>query len=180
MLSACSNPTASTDYQAKFNFEQIKNYSLYSRNSSFTEVQNLTDVMRNRIEIVLEQALEKKGLAYQEVEQANVIVSYYVVSRSAKEFKNYNREVKYCQYCLTSLYGDNEYSSKKSKNKFNHAILGRLIIDLISGENGRSIWRSSFPLDIDVKDNSEQVKDKIANAVDVMLSPLPVAVNNAN
>ncbi len=172
-LFACASKNPVTNFQQEYSFGDIEYYSLYPRNSEFTEVQNLGDVMRNRIEIVLEQAMDKKGLDYKDTEQADVVISYYIVGRSARELKGYNREVNYCQYCLTSLYGDNNSSGKKKLGNADYVLPGSLIIDLIDQKKKRSIWRSSYPLNIDVSDNSQEVKEKISNAVNVMFSTLP-------
>ena len=59
-----------TKYQVKFNFSAVESYSVFGRNSAFTEYQNLSDVDRNSIELVIENIFDKKGLSYQAVEQA--------------------------------------------------------------------------------------------------------------
>ncbi len=169
LLSACASPEANTSFQAKFNFAELKSYSLYERNSDFAELQNLSDSMRNGIELVIEQNFDSKGYDYQNVEQADIVVGYYLVSRSKRELAEYNQGVKYCFYCLTSQNPD----QNNRKDKSNTVVLGSLIIDFIDTSNKRSIWRSSYPLDIDEDDNSRQVQDKINAAVAIMFNDLP-------
>ncbi len=154
-------------YQSRFDFSAVESYSTYGRNSAFTEYQSISDVDRNSIELALEHIFDKKGLSYQAVDQADVIIAYYLVGRSSKALDKYNRGVKYCEYCLR--FTDEGGSKKRWKLE-----PGNLIVDVINQKNKRSVWRGVYPLSIGQKDNSQDIQDKIDEALEIMLQDFPV------
>jgi len=169
LLSSCSSYKAKTKYRAQYDFTTIKSYSFFERNSAFTDMQNLSFSMRNRIELAIERGLDKKGYVYKTIAETDVIIGYYLISRSRKEFEAYNKGVKYCAYCLVSL------DSGKTSGRRDTPSLepGNLIVDVISAETKRSIWRSYYPLKIKDDDNSTEVQEKLHEAVNAMLANVP-------
>ncbi len=168
-LTSCATQKSLTKFQPAFDFSTVKTYSLYDRNSAFGELQNLNDTMRNSIELLIERNLDKQGYQYQTIENSDIIVSYLVVSRSSAELKLYNRGTKYCSTCL-KFAKSNENHSEMSQQQTRR---GNLVIDLIDPKNKRSIWRSSYALDIEVKDNSVVVQEKLLQAINAMLTEIP-------
>ena len=158
-----------TKYRAQYDFSSIKSYSFFERNSAFTDMQNLSFSMRNRIELAMERGLENKGYIYKTIEETDVIIGYYLIGRSRKELEAYNKGVKYCAYCLVSL-----DSGKNSGRRDTPRLLpGHLIMDVVSAETKRSIWRSYYPLAIKDDDNSNEVQEKLRDAVNAMLENVP-------
>jgi hypothetical protein len=173
LLTACSTSyDAGVVYHGSFDFSTIQNYSLYDRNSEFTEAQSLIDSRRNAIEIAIERTMAKQQFNYVPVEQADIIVSYYVVKGSKADYFSYNKLVGFCQHCLRS-------SSWNTENIFPNITRGSLILDLISPTKKRSIWRSAYPLDLKDDDNSATTNNKIKHAVVSMLAKYPNASNKA-
>jgi len=153
-------------YQTGFDFNQVSSYSMYERNSVFVEFQSINDVTRNGIEIAIEKSMEKQGFSYSELDQADVIVSYHLISQTRADISQYNKNVLYCTYCLRA---SNWHSEQKNWN----LAAGNLIIDLIDPKTKRSVWRSVYPLDIDIEDNSRKVNSKIKSAISAMLALYP-------
>lgn len=170
-LLGCSNrPSASAKYQTNFNFTNVESYSLYDRNSEFTDFQNMSDATRNGIELAIEQVLDAKGFGYKTIDKADVVVGYHLINNH-KELRNYNRSVKYCRPCLSA--GD----AKKNKKAW-RMLPGSLVLDLVSRDKNRTIWRSVYPLKIKPDDNSFEIQDKIYQAIDTMVKTLPREVIN--
>ena len=166
LLSACSNQVATAKYRSSFNFSSLKNYSTYDRNSPFSEFQNISDTMRNSIEIAIEQALDEKGYQYQRVTGADVVVTYHLINHNNKELREYNKGIRYCQWCLKE--GSEEVNSKHWQMNS-----GSLIIDFVDTKDNRSVWRSVYPLRIKEKDSSFEIQEKIVSAISSMMSKLP-------
>ena len=169
VLASCSSKKAITKYQTQYDFSSINSYSFFERNSAFTDLQNLNYSMHNRIELAIERGLEEKGFKYKELDKADIIVGYYLMGRSRKELEAYNKGVKYCAYCLTSM----DTGKKSGKRDTPQLSPGNLIVDVISPDTKRSIWRSYYPLRIKDDDNSKEVQEKLIEAIRAMLSNVP-------
>lgn len=167
VLTACSNlKEATTSFRSTFDFSAVKTYSTYDRNSTFGEIQNLHGNTRNTIELSIEQSLDSKGLSYKTPQNADIMISYYVIGQNFTEFKHYNREVKYCSYCL-------KVGQVSRQNLQSITEEGSLILDIIDPKKQRSVWRSVYPLGFKEEDNSREIQEKIITAVDSMLNDYP-------
>lgn len=78
----------------------------------------------------------------------------------------YNRDVHYCGACLL-MSNDGNKEVKIATDP------GALIIDFINPKTKRSVWRSSFPVIIKDKENSQALQTKIKRAVKEMLLQYP-------
>lgn len=166
-LNACSsNYNVGAVYHENFDFSQVKSYSLYNRNSLFTDSQNLIYTRRNAIEIAIERTMSIKRFNYAEPENADVIVTYYLFNGKPREYSNYNEVVRFCVHCLRA-------NAWQTNNQYSNPGKGSLILDLVDPKYKRSIWRSTYPLDLDVKDNSAELNEKIQQAVNLMLELYP-------
>jgi len=166
-LVACSSmKEAGVVYHDGFDFSAVKNYSLYGRNSTFTEAQSLLDTRRNAIEIAIERTMAKQNFNYIELEQTDLIVTYHVVSGSRKDYAKYNEVVRFCTFCLqaTTWKTDQQYSDIRR---------GSLIIDLVDPKQSRSVWRSVYSLDLEDRENSAETNDRIKQAITAMLAKYP-------
>lgn len=167
LLSACSSTRkAGVVFHEEFDFSQVKNYSLYNRNSPFTDSQNLIDIRRNAIEIAIERSMANQAFNYTEPEKADVIVTYYLLNGVPGEYTQYNNVVRFCVQCLRA-------NTWQTTNQYSNLTKGGLILDLVDPKQKRSVWRSAHPLDIDVKDNSAELNIKIQQAVNLMISQYP-------
>jgi len=174
LLNACSNiQNVGVVYHDNFDFSQVKSYSLYNRNSPFTDSQSLIDIRRNAIEIAIERSMSNQKFNYVEPEQANVIVTYYLLNDMPKEYEKYNNVVRFCVQCLRA-------NTWQTTNQYSNLSKGSLIIDLVDPKKKRSVWRSAYPLNIDAKDNSAEQNEKILQAVSLMLAQYPQRKNQPN
>jgi len=168
LLVGCSSNKTIARYQPSYDFNSIQAYSLYERSSDFSDYQNLSHADRNSIEIAIENALDTHGLEYQEIKDADVIVSYHYLDGNYAEFQRYNKGVKYCAPCLRE--------SNKSINQ--QPQRGSLVLDILDKKQERTVWRANYPLRLKQKDNSRDVHKKVSEAVLSMLALSPLAGNN--
>jgi hypothetical protein len=168
MLSGCTvHQPAISKYQTNFNFSKVSSYAFYKRNSEFGQFQNISYTTRNSIELAIEQVLDKNGFIYNTLDDADIVVTYHLVNENTKELLTYNNGVLYCSLCLRG--GEAQADKKQWQTK-----PGSLIIDVLDPEKKRSVWRSVYPLKINVKtDNSREVQLKIYQAIDAMIDKYP-------
>ncbi len=167
LLNACSSvKKAGVVYHDGFDFTAVKSYSFYDRNSTFSETQSLLDSRRNAIEIAIERTMAEKKFGYAEIEQADVIVTYYMFNDKRGDYSNYNKAVHFCTHCLraTTWQTDQKYASVSR---------GSLVLDLVDPKQNRSVWRSVYPLNLKEKENSAETNDRIKQAVSIMLAQYP-------
>lgn len=174
LISACSSRNnAGVVYHDSFDFSQVKSYSLYNRNSPFTDSQSLLDSRRNAIEIAIERTMSSNKFNYLEPEQADVIVTYYFLNGKLQEYSNYNEMVRFCVSCLRA-------NAWQTNHQYSNLATGSLILDLVDPKKKRSVWRSAYPLNINVKDNSAKLNKKIQQAINSMLALYPQGKSQSN
>ncbi|WDE12446.1 DUF4136 domain-containing protein [Thalassomonas haliotis] len=177
LLTGCSlHKSAGVRYQTQFDFDSVRAYSFLSRDSVANEEQNISDVMRNNIELAVEQVLDDSGFHYTEARQSDLVVAYHLVQGQSRgrlqvgvnhqALKRYNLGVKYCEYCLKS-------GTDPGSRKLWRFDAGSLILDLLDPGNQRSVWRSVYPVKIKAEDNSRKVQEKIHTAITQMLAQYP-------
>ncbi|MBU2871029.1 DUF4136 domain-containing protein [Colwellia sp. E2M01] len=165
-LSACSSNQARTVYDSRFDFSQVKNYGFYNNDSEFFNSQSIDYAQRSRVELAIEKNLSKQNLQYINLEQADIIITYHLVSKKYKDYQAYNKAVLFCSYCLIA----NTWVTQDEEWK---VYPDGLIIDLVDPKNNRSVWRSIYPMNYSIKDNSNKQNNKIINAVNTMLMQYP-------
>lgn len=171
ILSACSvTQIATTSFSDGFDFSKVKSYGTYGRNSVFGDLQNINGAIRNNIELTIEQQFDERGLLYQGIDNADIVIAYHLLNNKNGEFKNYNQQVKYCGYCLNA----EKNVRKEIERKFKP---GSLVIDIIDPKSQRSVWRSVYPLGFNPQDNSQDIQDKISRAIKTMLFDYPNGID---
>ncbi|WP_074499485.1 DUF4136 domain-containing protein [Thalassotalea sp. PP2-459] len=165
-LIGCSiKPTYQAKHANNVDFFALSMYSLYDRNSVFSDYQNMSDTTRNSIEIAIEKAFDAQGWQYKSPDNAQVIVAYHLVDRLA-ELKKYNRGVKYCLPCLP-------VQVPEKQNRHQVMQPGTLILDMVDVNHNRTIWRGVSRLKINERDHSLEAQDKIEQAIIGLLDTVP-------
>jgi|GEM_PF-760102 len=173
LLLACSSgKKPNVKYQKRFDFQSVTSYSLFPRDSKFSDYQNVSDALRNSVELAIERELDNKGFSYQNLEQADIIIGYYIVDQSQNNFIRYNKGVNFCEYCLKSYSSDLGRQTLVVKP-------GSLVLDMVDPVTKRSVWRSVYPLKVKFEDNSREVQEKIRAAVAIMLEHYSTITTNS-
>ncbi len=165
-VTSCSVKNSPVIYYNSFDFSQVNSYSFYQSGSEFFDSQNLSYAQRSRIELAIEKHLDSQSFHYSDLNSADIIVTYHIVEQSTANYKAYNKSVLFCAHCLRA----NSWIKGSTPWQVSP---GSLIIDLVDPKNNRSVWRSIYPLNYQVEDNSMVMNEKITNAVAAMLSQYP-------
>jgi len=166
LVSACSSIKNPVFYYDKFDFSAVESYRFYDNNSPFVETLNIPYAQRSRIELAIEKELANQHLNYSEAGHVDIMVTYHLMKKSRKDYRKYNKFVRFCTHCLKA----NTWTGNGIPWQLYQ---DGLIVDLVDPKTKRSIWRSIYPLEIDVKDNSKQRNQVIVDAVHNMLSQYP-------
>ena len=155
-------------YTEGYDFNNIKSYSLFPRESKFSSIQQLSDFQRNRIELTIEEEMERLHLTYKDYEAADVVVSYFIVERSLTELKAYNKGVGACLGC----------SNNQQKELNKDIKTSMLIIDVLDNDNKRSVYRSFVDMKLGEKNTSDENNEIIKEAVKNLLINFPLTSNS--
>ena len=161
-INGCST-SPETSFNDEFDFAVVKTYSLFPRESKFTELQEMSDFQRNRIELAVEKQMELQHFSYTQFEQADVIISYFLVGNSLGELKKYNKGVKACLGC-----SQNEQATLNKDIR-----TSMLVLDILDSEKKRSVFRGYTKLDLDPENTSEENQQETIEAVQLILSQFP-------
>lgn len=162
LLGGCSSiPNTDTKVRDPIKLSQITTYAISGYREERLRGVVMSDSNRNQVEYAIEKALDKNGLELVEINDASVLVNYFVVGRNLSVLYDYNRAVRACYDCKSLSY----HSSKRHD-------LGTLILDLVDPVTGMSIWRGIAPRTI-VFTKSEYENIERANiAIEQLLSHL--------
>jgi hypothetical protein len=166
-ISGCSSSGNPVIYQSNYDFSQVKSYSFYTSGSDFFDSQDLSHAQRSGIEIAIEKHLDAQKLNYTAADNADIIVTYHLVTKQRQDYQSYNKVVRFCSHCLRA-------STWQQQNSDWQVYPGGLIIDLVDPKKNRSVWRSIYPLKFKAKDNSRELNEKVKEAVNIMLSQYPM------
>ena len=163
LLAGCTS-SPKTTHNLEFDFASVKSYSLFPRESKFSELQRMNDFERNRIELALEQQMESIGLEYKELEESDVVVTYFLVGNSLRNLQQYNKGVKACIAC-----------TPKEQLALNKEVrTSMLIIDVLDRETKTTVFRGMQKIDLDVEENSEEQNVEVIRVVSEILTLLPI------
>ena len=119
-----------------------------------------SDIDRERFHEAIEKELDHRGLNLTEQKLADVLVSYFVVTKDkTKIYANgYNPT-----FATRNLYG---YSHINTKNYTQ----GTLVIDLIDNKTKKTVWRSSLTKPVKNYRSSEEKEKAISTLISSMFT----------
>ncbi len=178
LLSACSSSGTTVSsliggrikYDYAQNFESMQKYDFMPVPAVVKTNPDYQFIQSQGATLAIENAMASKKIRKEHHAQPDFWVNYYFVG---------SRDISVGQ--LNELYGynlglswDDEYGTGKGLANTSHTFSeGTFIVDLISSEGNRLIWRGSVPTSID-HDNTEDENRKLVNkAVDVILDSFP-------
>lgn len=175
-LSGCSAKKADVYFQHPLLLNNIKSYSLFPRNSSFSEQQNISDGLRNSIEIEIENSFEAKGFHYKPIEQADFIVSYQLLGKNYKNYKDKQLEQglkQGCKDCSSDLPNQTRSTRRQAqRGDFEKKETEAITIRLLDSKSRRTLWHASYPLNISTDDYNLAVQEKVRHAVKQLIHSL--------
>lgn len=182
VLSGCSSspePAIVKHQLPRFDFDAITSYSTFPRESKFTDFQDINDALRNTIELAIEREFDRQGFVFKTPDEADVMVAYQLSGLQVNKGQKRTADIHICpegQVCDNGRKNKAKKSNRQRKQQSNFRQsqnLGSLVINLINPQNKQSVWKTSYPLDVDDKDNSRDVQEKIEAAMVEIMKQYP-------
>jgi len=184
LIAACAStpPTPTVDYKSDYNFMDVKKLAFYDESGMVggNNPVSLSDMERERIDTALETALRNKGfeiLDQKDAAKADLLISWTLILNDKTDVRTYqtpssgmnmgyNRWGGYNRY---SMY--NCWSCTQTEVSVKNYTEGTFIVDMISPELKRSVWRSEVQSRLKGEPSHDQ--DKYNAAAERILASFP-------
>lgn len=152
------------------NFESMQHYNFSSLSTQLAADSNFLFIQNSGAQLAIENGMAGKEILKERHLTPDMWLNYYFTGEKGMTVGQLNQLFNY----NLGLAWDDKYGTGKGIANSNYSFSKRtLILDLVSKENNRLIWRGSAPTGI-TPDQSETNKRKALNkAVKVILGPFP-------
>lgn len=179
-LMSCSTKKADVYFQHATLLKGLTSYSLFPRNSSFSEQQNISDGLRNSIEIAIEGNFEQQGFTYKEVSNADVIVTYQLLGKNYKSKSSEQPFSTHCEHCTKpqkkqAQRSRNQQAGRDARSLFEKQETEAITLRLLDSTSRRTLWHASYPLQITTDDYNLAVQDKVGVAIEALIQQLTLS-----
>ncbi len=178
LLSACSSSVTTVSsliggrvkYDYAQNFESMQKYNFMPAPAAVKNNPDYQFIHSQGATLAIENTMASKKIRKERYAVPDFLVNYYFVGKKGISVGQLNKLYGY----NLGLTWDDEYGTGKGIANTSHIFSeATFIVDLISSDGNRLIWRGSVPTSID-RDNSEDENRKLLHkAVDVILDSFP-------
>ncbi len=172
-LSACSTLKSSSDYDPNVNFSGIKNYAWVVQKNDDATYQ-LDGLMEQRVKNAVDAELQLKGMVKTEESQADVLVNYFTKVDKKINVDTFNTNFGYNPYYGPGWGWGGNMNTQTTVREYE---VGTLIVDLISKETGKLIWRGSVADTVRETNTPEERIEVVNNAIAQMMQAYPPKQN---
>jgi hypothetical protein len=182
-LAACASgpPKPQVDYKQDYNFSGVRKIAFfkYSGQVSGDNPIKISDIQRNRADVALQQALEKRGYQFvDDPKQADLMLSWHLATQDKTDVRtyqtpaygygygygSYNRYARYnCWSCMPT-------QTEVSVQEYTE---GTFIVDLIDPQLNQSVWRSTIQSKLKGKEKTEGQQERFNAAADAIFATFP-------
>ncbi|OUS27169.1 hypothetical protein A9Q98_10015 [Thalassotalea sp. 42_200_T64] len=182
LLSSCAttyNPDV--DYNPEYNFTQLQTFAVLDRfqadqSGGKSLNRTISGLDNERVIKAITTNLQQKGMAIAEMNDADMQVSFQLVTKDKTRLTTYNTGVYQCWRCR-GVYGIHAPVTQVDVREY---VEGTLIIDFVDPKLGKSVWRSvitkaitSYKVPVDEK------QKKIQQLINAMLASFKAPVTNS-
>jgi hypothetical protein len=167
LLAACAStpPTPVVDYNPGYDFASARTFAMYdgSQEAVGENPLRLSDMVRDRINLALQRALEAKGLVFvDDPESADLLLSWFLATEERTDVRTYETpsmgmyHAAYRPYNRYSMYSC--WSCTNTEVRVSEYTLGTFVVDLIDEDLDKSVWRSVTTSKLKGKVERDQAK----------------------
>ncbi len=179
-LAGCASgpPKPTVDFKQDYDFSGVKKVAMFheSGHVSGENPIQVSDMARNRVDIALKQALEKKGFQWVENPvEADLLVSWHLATQQKTDVRSYPSAPMYGygpynRYSMYSCWGcaGMGYGNDISVQNYTE---GTFIVDMIDPGLKQSVWRGVTHSRLKDKPNQDQASYNAA--ADVLFASFP-------
>ena len=173
-LGACSSISSLVGGRHKHdyaqNFESMKRYNFSPISTQLSSDPDFIFIRNSGARLAIENAMAKKKLRKERHMTPGIWLNYYFTGEKGISVNQLNDLFNY----NLGLAWDDKYGTGKGIANSTYSFSKRtLIIDLVSRNNNRLIWRGSTPTGITSDDNEQSRRKALDSAVEVILDPFP-------
>lgn len=164
-LSACGSSPPMVGYVSNAPLSNVTHYSFLSRDKlrAFNPLGN--DLTNNRIELAVEKTFASRGINYSnDAQEADVVVSYFVLGSDKQYLIDYNRGVKPCPSCPLAAV------TKKAVVKYGR---GTVIVDFLDPISLHSVWRGALEKMLKPDQSPSERNEDIKQSIGHILAEFP-------
>ena len=174
LVTACSSVSSLIGGRHKYdyaqNFESMQSYDFNPIIPALAADKDFLFIQSSGVMLAIENAMAAKKIRKERNMGPDFRVNYYFTGEKNITVGQLNSLFKY----NLGLAWDDKYGSGLGIANSRHSFSKRtLIIDLVSGDNNRLIWRGSAPTRITREDSDNAKRKALAQAVKVILAPFP-------
>lgn len=169
----CGANPVTLNYDAAYDFSSIQRYAFVSRERMQANFL-LSDVQRNRIEYVIEQQLDKRGLRYaQNSSEADVLISYTLINHHRLIG---GKQLNFCEFCNAQSQTSSTGQAPSRKQQRD----GTLVITMLENHQKQQIWQVSLAANLLQNDKNELDKERLEETVEALFTQWPVLPGDEN
>jgi hypothetical protein len=181
LLAACASspPKPEIDFKPDYDFSKVHKLAFYDESGASTgnSPLPLSDMERDRIDIALETALNKKGfqvLDHGDAAQADLLISWTLITNDKTDVRTYETPamgigVGYGRYNRYSMY--NCWGCTQTEVSVRNYTEGTFIVDMIDPRLKKSVWRGLIQSRL--KGDMQQDQDKYNAVADIIFASFP-------
>jgi hypothetical protein len=175
LIAACAStpPVPTVDYKSDYNFSAVKKLAFYDESGMIggNNPVSLSDMERDRIDTALETALRNKGfeiLDEKNASEADLLIGWTLILNDKTDVRTYQTPSsnigysRYGGYNRYSMY--NCWSCTQTEVSVKNYTEGTFIVDMISPELKRSVYRSEVQSRLKGEPSHDQDKYNAAAA----------------
>lgn len=173
-LGACSSISSLVGGRHKHdyaqNFETMQRYNFNPASSSLASDPDFLLIKSSGAQLAIENIMAGKKLRKERNMEPDFWLNYYFTGEKSITVAQLNQQFNY----NLGLAWDDKYGTGKGIANSSHNFAKRtLIIDLVSRNNNRLIWRGSAPTGITSDDNAQSRRNALDKAIAVIMAPFP-------
>ena len=180
-LAACTSspPKPTVDYKQDYSFGSVRKIAVYqgSGDVSGDNPLQLSDMQRDRVNIALRQALEKRGYQFvTDPAEADLLMSWHLATQDKTDVRTYETPsyggyYGYGPYNRYSRYNCWSCMGTQTEVSVQNYTEGTFIVDMIDPELNQSVWRGVTQSKLKDKPQTDQAR--FNEAADVIFETFP-------
>ncbi len=177
ILVACSSVPSITSligvrhkYDHAQNFERMKKYDFSPISNKLKANPDFKFLQQSGAQLAIENIMATKRISKERHTTPDFWLNYYYTGEHGITVGGLN---KFFNYNLGLAWDDKYGVGNSIANTGHNFSTGTLIIDLISRNNNKLIWRGSAPVNIDNDDTYDEKRQALQKSVSVIMSPFP-------
>lgn len=168
LLGACSTSyLPETDQSTSYNFAKVETYSVIGdeqfKNPMFS------DIDRERFDAAIDISMQQHNIEEVSTEQADVLVSYFVVTKDKVKVSASGGYASNCYRCGYSYGGGVTHISTRNY------VEGTLVVDIIDNKTDQSVYRSTLTKPLKSYETTQEREQAINKVVSDMMQKLPLS-----